>query len=518
MIQPFRAQEHIYRLTNWINTTFQAKYLSLRLLLSFTVIGLAFAVVADVPESSSAFPLARVVMIAAAISIVFLPIRYSVPLLMLMFITGRDIDTETTASIWNLSVGFANPSWFVFLLIAAQLYKLRKSLRFPLFLKVSIAFFAVVPLVTTIIYGQLTETGALTETIVDLKLPMMLLGMYMLVSAFIRLNPTHGIIVLSVIVAGLFARHLVDLIYLFIGYGPTFEGKIDGTLRVSLDSVKSGIVFLVIVGVFLVSILPQKAGWGFLIAVPAVMLTVAYGTRMIWVEFFITIPIILFMVKGRQIPLAVVSIMIVILAGSGALFLVNSSTADFALGRAQKAVEGEPAETSTTDADYNFLSRVDPIRYAEILNVLDTAGERKSWIFGSGYGAYYTDDAVKFPTNLATAFSDENFETGHFYRAHNYVIHFFHKYGLIGLTLISSFWILPAYVLIRRFRQTKEAPSLELLLTGALMAFMLTAMIETTWSGKGYALNGSLIALMTYYVMSALSISSDLNWIRRWLS
>lgn len=502
---------------NWTYAPFQATQLSLRLLLSFIAIGLVFVAVADVPNTSFLFEIARFIVISAAIAIVFLPIRYSVPLLVLMLITGRDIDAQATASIWNFSVGFANPSWFVFLLVAAQLFKLRKSLKIPLFLKVAIVWFTVIPVLMGIIFGDLNGSFAAAEWIVDLKLPMLIFGMFILISTFIRINPSQGIIVLSVLVAGLTARHLADLLYLFIGYGPTFEGSIDGANRVSLDSTKSGIVFLVILGILLVATLPRKAVWGFLIAIPTVMVAESYGTRMIWVEFFLTIPIILIMVKWRQLPLAIITIAIVLVAGSGALYVLHRETADFAFGRAQTAAEGETPETFLVDVEYNFLSRIDPLRYAQIVDILETAGNRKSWVFGSGYGSYYTDIPVRFPTHIKTSFSDENYEAGRFYRSHTFVMHFFHKYGVAGLVIMISFWTLPAYVLIRRFRRESKLPSMEILLVGALTAFMLTAMVENTWSGKGYAFNGVLLALTIHYAVQTLSDSGELKKLRRWL-
>jgi O-antigen ligase len=316
-------------------------------------------------------------------------------------------------------------------------------------------------------------------------------------------------------VGAMAARHLLDLFDFFAGYGPELDV---GISRVSEDSAKAGVAFFAFLGLFLIAHHRSKIFWGLLIAVPALSLIAAYGTRMIWIEFIVSIPIILAVIPIKRALIVLSAAVIVVAAGSGFLYVANQASAERVYDRFQYITEGRDASTFAVDVDYNMISRIDPIRYAEILNVVDTMNDRKSWLWGNGYGGYYNDNKVDFPVDLKSTFPQYSLDSNKFYRTHNYFSQFFHKYGLIGVVLASLIWLLPVYLLIRILRRhgevVDEQPDLMLLVMLTASVFSLTSMIEMTWSGKGYFLNGLLVVLIIDYVVRQRS-ATDKTWGRR---
>jgi hypothetical protein len=492
-----------YLKPGWFENHFGSSHLSLVLLSKFIAVGVLLVAISDVPVSwNIAFSIARLVIGVLIVAIIVLPIRPALVLFTLLLVAGRDFDTQATASIWQLNIGFVRPSWIVFGLMAIQLYKLRRSFAVPRFIKYSMVWFATVPLIAGLLYGGIADDHAIREWIIDLKFPMVFFGIFVLYSIFLKAKPTQLGVVMAAVVGALAARHLIDLLGFLAGLGPDLDV---GISRVSEDSAKAGIVFFVFLGLLLMANQRSKILWGLMIATPALLLVVAYATRMIWIEFVISIPLLLIVIPLKKALVVIAATAAVVLLGGGALYVINQASAERVYDRALYITEGRQKSDFVVDVEYNIVSRVDPIRYAEFLNIFDTMRDRKSWLWGNGYGGYYADDAAEFPLDLPTSFPEYSFETGKFYRSHNFVSNFFHKYGMIGFVLTLLIWGLPGYVLIRELRRQKvvavDRADLLSVMMLATSAFLLTSMLEMTWSGKGFFINGVLLAIVVEYVL-----------------
>jgi hypothetical protein len=492
-----------YLKPEWFADHFGSDQISLPLIGKIAAVGILLAVISDIPASwDVAYYFARILVVVAIIAVVLLPVRAALTLLLILLVVGRDFDTEATASMWQLDVGPIRPSWIVFSLLAAQLFKLRDSIVIPKYLMYAIGWFAIVPLVAGLLYGGITDDHAIQQWVIDLKFPMMLFGVLILFISYLRANPSRIGNVAAALVGALIARHLLDLFDFFAGFGPELDV---GISRVSEDSAKAGVAFFLFLGLILIANSRDKIPWGLLIAIPALTLIAAYGTRMIWIEFVASIPILVAVVRIRRALIVLAATVVVIVAGSGALYIVNKASAERVYDRFQYITEGRSEADFPVEVEYNLISRIDPIRYAEFLNVFDSMNDQKSWLWGSGYGGYYNDNKVDFPPDLMSTFQQHSLDSGKFYRTHNFFTHFFHKYGLIGLVLTIMLWVIPGYALIRVLRDhngengsSREMLHLTML---ALSVLLLTSMIEMTWSGKGFFINGVLISLSVSYVV-----------------
>ena len=121
-----------YLRPDWFETHFGSSQLSLSLIGKFIAVGVLLVLISDVPVSwDVAFYFARLVIGVLIVAIIFLPIRPAMVMLLMLLVVGRDFDTQPTASIWQLNIGFVRPSWIVFGLMAIQVFKLRQSVAIP---------------------------------------------------------------------------------------------------------------------------------------------------------------------------------------------------------------------------------------------------------------------------------------------------------------------------------------------------------------------------------------------------
>ena len=129
---------------------------------------------------------------------------------------------------------------------------------------------------------------------------------------------------------------------------------------------------------------------------------------------------------------------------------------------------------------------------------MDSIRKRYAYLWGVGYGGYYDDTVIPYPVNLNSSYPKYSLESGRFYRAHEYIFQMILKFGLVGLVLISTLWVIPGYIMYKIFRRENMfAPGQPLMLHGlmlGLVAFLPTAIFQMTWSGKGLFLNGLVIA------------------------
>ena len=237
---------------------------------------------------------------------------------------------------------------------------------------------------------------------------------------------------------------------------------------------------------------------GIAISIPSILLLMAYGTRNLWITFLLGV-IILIGIVGLRRSILVISIVAVLMtAGAGALIMVNPGSADVVFSRSKDFTEGRPLEKFAVDVEYNFLSRTDPIRFAQIINIIDSLGKRYAYLWGSGYGGYYEDSIVYFPWEIKSTFSQNNIDTGRFHTAHDFTILMILKYGLVGWLVITALWFIPGYTLFMMFRKKNmlaaDRPEMLHDIMICMTAFLPTAMLQTYWSGKGLFINGMIIA------------------------
>lgn len=510
--------------------------ISARSVRNFFLWGLVLVAVSDVPNHwGLAFYCAQGILALLLLIAFLLPVPKAMLLLSLLTVAGQDIvssakfsESFATASIWQIRFGNLNPSWIIFGCLMVQMLK-AAPLTIPASVKKAILWFASVPVAAGIVYGGFGTEHAGIEVPIDLKFPLMLLMSIVLFLTVLRRDSGYLPHLLAAFIGVLLARHAVDLIYFIFNWGPAIA---EGVSRVSEDSGKGGVVFLVFFGLLLswrseflhrerpdsiesgldfqarnrhssrqnsLNSYVRRLFVGPAIAAPAVLLLAAYGTRLLWITFIAGAVVLLSVLKSRRSALILLLLVAAGFGGIWALSVINPESAQIVLVRFRTLTEGRSFDDpDAVGVDYNIVSRVDPVRYAETLNIIESAHERLSYFWGSGYGGYYEDKVAYFPHNLQSAFPQYSFDTGKFYRAHDYFMHIFLKYGLVGLIIITCLWFAPGHALFRMFRSAdmlrKDQP---LLLHGTMLcvvSFLATAMLQLYWSGKGLFINGMIIA------------------------
>lgn len=472
-------------------------------------IGVVAVVVCDIPDYlGSLYLVARTIVGLALLASVFLPVRKALPVLLVLAIVGKDIvvpgdvhesQVFNTASVWQMRFGPLNPSWIMFALVAIQALKVR-VLIFTLPVKLALAWFITVPLITGITYGDFAYSHSANEFIIDLKFGMMLLASLIMFQSALRREPSWARDAMALLVGVLLARFAADLLYFMTDYGP----QMSGVNRISLDSTKGSVVFLAYFGVFLV-IARRQYILGAIIGIASVLLVITFGTRMLWVTFIIGAVVLMLLMARTWRAVAVLAVTIALTTSGGwLLYRVKPDTARVMYLRSATITEGRNPSGFAVGVESNLVSRIDPIRYGELINVLYTGGQRISILWGNGYGSYYRDKAVTFPTDLKNSFPEYSRFSGMYYRAHTYLVHVLFKHGLLGLILITSLWVLPLIRVLRIVRKRELfAPPQPRLFNGCmlcLLAFCVTAMFWLYWSGKGLFINGLVLALCMEFV------------------
>lgn len=478
----------------------------------FFAYGLVLAIISDVPITWGVyFYLARLALAGLLLSTIFMPLRHGLLLLLILSIVGQDIVSSgiliadddfgyATASIWQLKWGFINPSWIIFTCLFVQLLRIGKLTNPPL-LKRAIFWFATVPVFTGIIYGILyggfsrsfiTYTGI--EAVTDIKFSVMLIASTILFLSIFKKSPSFLIQALAAFVGVLLARHLLDLFYVVMNIGPAIA---EGVTRGSEDSAKGAVAFLALWGIIMIW-RQKRLLLGMAVTIPSVLLIVAYGTRNLWITFVLGFVVLLLILGIRRSFSVILIAATLTFASIWTLSKVNPDTLYVVGLRFVDIGQGRPIDKFAMLVEDNIISRVDQVRYAEIINVMDSIRKRYAYLWGVGYGGYYDDTVLPYPVNLKSSYPKYSLESGRFYRAHEYIFQMILKFGLVGLVLISTLWVIPGYIMYKIFRRENMfAPGQPLMLHGlmlGLVAFLPTAIFQMTWSGKGLFLNGLVIA------------------------
>lgn len=429
-----------------------------------------------------------------------LPPQKALLVILVTALAGRDINLggyETDieiASVWANYIGPLKPSWIIFTIVFLQILRLKK-LFVPRVVSWAIVWFASVPFLAGLFYGGLTGPHAGIQAIVDFKVPMMLLSSLVLYLSVIKRHPDFPFALIAVLMGGLFARHFADLIYVAYNVGPEIT---EGISRGSLDSAKGAVVLLLLFSTLLVFV-HKRFLYGTALTLAFAALLVSYGTRMLWITTLIGSLVLLFSFSLQRRMLLAGLVVVLAIAGAWGSVVLNPESARVAYLRFQTITEGRPISKFSVDVAPNLFSRIDPTRYGQFLNLMETSTRRGSVLWGLGYGGYYEDRAVPMHYDVGSAFPEYSYETGYFYRAHFFPAHIFLKYGLVGLWIIGAMWVVPGWYLFTFFRGTNYASGrktpVPLSVMRCLMAFLATSMFQLYWSGKGLFISGVILAL-----------------------
>ena len=460
----------------------------------FILYGAACVLVSDVSNAvPGIFLAARLAIAGLLYATLILPPRAAATLLLVISLAGQDIVSGTsvetdhmTAAIWQISIGPLNPS---FLFFACLLYQLA---RIPLHVPAQpvrwvVLWFLSVPIVTGLVYGGVFTEFGISEYLTDLRFPLMLFGSIFLYGSLLRAHPQWTPSLLAALFGVLIARHSIDVIYLVMNFGPeTFAG----VTRSSNDSAKGAVNLLILSGLLVVFAGRRHRLLGSTLVVLFGALSLAYATKLIWVGLLIGLVVVAAFVSISRRLLVAICIPLFLVCAAASLAILNPGSALVALLRAGTVTEGRPAATFAVDVDYNVVSRIDPIRYGESVNLLDAMARRAAYLWGTGYAGYYEDSKVNFDeSRMGTAFPSYMYQSGRFFLARLFVTHIFLKHGIIGLLLIASVWIVPAVAILRKFRRVgvfgPKRPLMTLVMVGGLTAYLPTSMLHNYWSGKG---------------------------------
>ncbi len=455
------------------------------------ILGFSFSVLTDANTSQpflySCGILATLLVITGVLSVnhVYKPVFLLLLLINSPDITqsASDVDTVGTlqsATVWQIEIGIFRPT-FVFTSILTYLCLSIKPATLPKAVSRFLLYFLTVPIITMIGYGYLFNSPV-SAIFHDAKLPILIaLSFYYFYSYSTNFN--NGLT--NVITAAfwlILGRLSVDFMYYCMGASNTY---ISGINRVSVDSGKVLIVPMVLVMVHNV-VSGRHVISSLFVMVCAILVAFAYHTRslLLLLAVGLILLFILFPIKAILKPLVMfcsVSAM--------ALFLFPDfidSGFGSSLGRFNFTVD-----QSVNSIFYSM----DPIRYISFANAGGTMTESLSWLWGMGYGSWYSDERFPFPSDftLASAFSAESVSTGRYYRIHDAIAHITFKFGLFGLCLYIMCAVTPVRELFQKHGRDRirlsASMSVLLVSTPALMLYLF-------WSTKGAALLGALLAAL----------------------
>lgn len=470
-------------------------------ILRYFIIGCVLALIADIPSSfGTAYLAGKVVLYVLLFASLLLPIRRGLIFLLLIAIVSQDIIQTSTesaefgsflmASIWQGRLGPLRPSWIVMafclvLLVKSRLYFRNRAVLY------AVLWFSTVPLITGFCYSGISTSVSLKEMIIDVKLPLFLLVSILLFSSYLKRHPRDLAKFAAVFIGSILARHLIDFAYWLLGKGAVF----DEAVRVSLDSTKGTVVFLLLFAMILV-MLQKRFFVGGILGIISGLLLVVYTARGLWVSSLIGVAIFFLMMRVSKWVLALPIVAILAYGSLMTLSVMSPKNIELLKKRTDAQVLYDTK---------NLMERYFPNRYIELLNATDTTIQRNAVLWGNGYGSYYTESVMPFAVGIKNAFPDYSIESGRFYKLHHFILRMLFEHGLVGLLIISSLWLVPGWYCFRAFRNPE--PSLFNVFMVAIVAFLPTSMLEISWTGKGMIICGFVIAFcMSAYKQSRNSI------------
>ncbi|HBG28784.1 MAG: hypothetical protein A2Y10_07020 [Planctomycetes bacterium GWF2_41_51] len=437
--------------------------------------------------AGSLFIAARYFVCIVSVLSLFMPVRFGVPIIFLILAIGVDATQSVyekyamgeiiSASLWQFRYGPFNPSMFVAFILGIHILKVH-CLQLDKIVKRALIWFVTVPIITGFVYGGMTSIASRVEILQDVRFAILLMMSIILFRGYLKKFPQMIGFMLTLFVAYFVARHAVDLFYWFTGFGSVMGGA----TRVSVGSTKGTINILLLFTIVLF-FREKRFILGFALGLCSIILLVVYAGRLLWLTSVLGC-ILLFIVIGAK--RFIIGLPIVMICGIIAFKILGT------YGYESLEYASQRAESFKGGSVGNYLQRLDGLRYGELVNVFNTNLKRGAVLWGSGYSSYYTDDAAPFPATLIAAFADYSAMSGLFYQTHEYFSHIYLKHGLIGLFIISSLWLTPAWRCYKMF--DKNAKGLFYSVLACFIAFSFLAMIQFYWTGQGLFICGFMIA------------------------
>lgn len=456
----------------------------------FALIASITSFMSDIPSSMGPiFTVSRGLLIAMLILSVFLPNKWGIPLFLILILVGPDsVQTVTekitegikvVASVWRLQFGPVNPAWIITAVAAAHLLKI----IFPIYLdkpvKRALLWFATVPFFTGLLYGGFISINRSREFVIDIRFPLMFFIAILLFRCFFRKYPASFGIMLSLFTGVLISRFTCFFVYWLTEYNPTY---VLGVNRVTTDSTKSSVIFLMLFGMYLI-VKKKRIFIGSSMVIISTLLLFVFATRFNWVMVVVCCAIMMYLLGLARMAL-ILPIVIVLMISS--VKIISAFSPETALMLSDKA------KTMSVKEPGNFLEQIDPGRYAQIINSTYTTARHAAFLWGNGYASYYTDDIVPFGRDLVTMFSERNIITGQFHFIHNSLFYLLFKFGLVGTFFVLVVWLWPAWKCRHVFN--KHGSDLFNGILGCFIAFSANTLVNLWWTGKGLLISGFVIA------------------------
>ncbi len=460
-----------------------------RTIIVFFVVSFLVAVLSGIPDRAGAvYFLAKAALCFLLILSLVLPSRIGIPLWFILLIAGWDLMQSSsgklnvgeynTASVWRLQFGPIRSNMIMITCLFVMILK-TGHLVLDRRLKRAIVWFVSVPVLTGVMYGGFTSFARAMELRPDIRFALMLVGTIILFCGFFRKYPEYLGIMLAVFIGALLGRHLCDLLYWMLGLGQTMWGVSRG----SVDSAKSGVVFLLLFSIYLI-VGRKKILIGTIMGLLCGLLVIVFGTRMIWITSVLCCAVLFYVLGVKKGFLAFPVVLLVVALSWATIKYVKPESVE-ALA---KHVEKEHIRGS-------FLRKLGGLRYAEFINSTSMNIKRGAVLWGSGYGGYYTDHVIAFPANLVDAHPEYAAKEGTFFYCHNYFSQILFKHGVLGLIIITSLWLGPAWWCYR-YAYDRMNPSMFNGILACLIAFIPNSMLNLYWSGKGNFISAFIIAVL----------------------
>lgn len=411
----------------------------------------------------------------------------------MLFIIGSDHDSNLDWSIWlNVPLGIRPSVLLIFGVMISNVFMFR-HMKFD-----RVYWLLLTVLLFGVIGSVVNPHFFLNEWIIDFKFFVIVLGLY----GFTRIMFDRFGVSVWQLVSALFLLagfvYVRDLVQLITNSGTEF---IPGVTRISLDSTKPLLLLFVVLSGLLLAHRRFMVTAAILLVV-ALTVSFGYGSRMVFIDIVFILLISAFMLPRKIYASFFVAVVFGSFIAAGLLYAINPPNAEITFTRADDIIIGQPQENFSVPTEYNFVSRIDSIRYAQFQNIFLQDLDFVSLFIGRGVGGSYGDDYIRFPRNIGSTFTAFEFETGRFFRTHNFVSHFFLKYGLVGLAVFAVVWFYPLCS-SRNYWLRVRRKSVRDIFILSVFIFLPITLIEFTWSGKGMMFSGIFLAVV-YQAVSML--------------
>lgn len=403
------------------------------------LIGLIFAGIFGIDQSQGImFYPASLIAIAIFLSIFVVPLRYilvpfAIILLPMPDLTQtpeevQEFGTIVSASLWQLTPGFVSPA--ITALISLLVALARVSRVSPVKLHTPfLMYFFFVAVAISLVMGFIGES--LGRVFADAKVPVFLYLSLIFFESYFRKFPEETLRSAQVVLMLWCGTQLFEVMR--YAWELNQIGETSRYVNLSLDSAKGITLGIAFYSISKLIRMENSILWA-TVLFATLYLIFAYQTRWLILTFVagIFVVFLLYPVSRRLIflvwlcPLAFIGIYAMAYFESEA-FRIMMLRLSFL-------------------ADIGFdtqLVEIDLVRAGSIINSLNTLWQNNTIFTGMSYGSWYTDQYLPMYGLTVGAFDKESLTSGRFYRIHDFFFHFLFKYGVFGLSIYLSVFLLP---------------------------------------------------------------------------